>query len=724
MRSWLVPRWRDGAVAAALALLPFATFYRLWLTGPRAQHLRGDAYNLYWPDLVFLHEALIHGQVPLWNPFERGGVSMLSEPEAGVLYPLNWLLAAIGAVIGGMPFAMIEIKACLHLAIGGIALFAFLRYHGVPRSAALIGGVIYELGPYTVGNATFSLIWPQAWLPAVMLAADWLFDGGGSRAAIAVAGFAFLVVVAGSPPTAFYCSLVAIPYIGVRAVMMARQHGARALLAQCGPPWLLAALLAALSCYPALRGTFEAMRFSERAVRSFAYVSQAPLPAREWLAFVLRDASSTDVYVGLPSALLAAIGVVRWRCRPLAILFGTLAAVGVLLMLGNATPVLRWLYEWAPPFRLFRICSRYVFLVEVAVSILAAQGFAALVAPVRRDRSALIGIAVAIGVAIDLGSMAQRAGVVEEGPFDARWSLVSDAWVTRMQADADRYRIFAEFGLCCRPGSRLGLRDARGYLEPLAMKRVMDVYRRAAAYPGILALFNVRWLLHSAHPEHGLSHNFVKSVDSVPGLTLRDGAVAEFDEPAPNAYWVQGARVESTAAAAIARLPDLDPRGELVLAEEDVGEVPADRRMLHAPRVAATLEDRTLSSMRFVVDAPEPGYFVVNEAGFPGWRATVDDRDAPLRRGNAIVQVVELPAGRHVVALRFRPGYVLYPLALALAAWLLTLGWMLNRHLERDGRVRSVSGEREVPHDGLGVRLEQRPQVVQRADRGVDRQLR
>ena len=281
-------------------------------------------------------------------------------------------------------------------------------------------------------------------------------------------------------------------------------------------------------------------------------------------------------------------------------------------------------------------------------------------------------------VAVDLGVMAHRAGVFRAGRFDATSTLVSDAWVTKMQAESDTARIYDEFGLGWRAGSRLGLRDLRGYVEPLTIQRVADVYADLGKSPALLALFNVRWLLHSAHPVLGLTHNFIKSADGIPGLVHREGAVFEFEDPAPCAYWVKGARVEPTAAEARAHLADLDPRGELVLAEEDVGAVAPERRMDGAPRQPATLEGRTFSSMRFTIDAPADGYLVVNETWFPGWHATVDGEPAPVLRGNVIMQAVDVAAGKHVVEMRFRPGYVLYPLALALVAWLATLGWALR----------------------------------------------
>ena len=730
----------DALVAAFVALVPFGAYYRLWLSGPRAQYLWGDTNSLYWPDLVYLYRALIHFQVPLWNPFERGGVSMLSEPEAGVLYPVNWLLVLVGAP-GGMPFVMVEIKACLHLAIGGVALFAWLRRRGLHVGAAAIGGVVYELGPYTTGNAFFALIWPQAWLPVVMLATDWLLDGGGALAGLAVAAAAFLMVAAGSPPTTFYCALVAVPYVVLRAVRVARCDGAGTVFARARGPLLLAAGLAFLACYPCVRGTFEALRYSERAVRTFGYVAEGPLPSTEWLGFLLRDGSHVFVYVGLPSLALAAIGFMRWRCRAEARLFAALGVFGFLMMLGGETPLLKFLYDSAPPFRLFRICSRYVFLVQMAVAVLAAQGFAALsdlrdrgrklawakklagpvltigavlvvalprlTAPSLRDdtRAMILGGAVtllvvvaaalrprlapalgatlALFIAVDLAATAQRAGVLKPGRFDPRSSFVSDEWIRRMQSEVDEDRVFAEFGLAWRAGNRLGLRDLRGYLEPLASQRVLDVYARIGKAPQLLALFNVRWLLQAAHPTLGKSHNFVKSADNIPGIERREGAVYEVDAPAPYAYWVQGARIEPTAAAALARLGDLDRHGELVLAEEDVGPIAPDRRLDHAPRQAATLEQRSLSSLRFVVDAPAAGYVVINEAWFPGWRATVDGRDATLLRGNVIMQALEVPGGHHVVRLLFRPGYVLYPLGAAIAAWLVALGWVLWPRIRR-----------------------------------------
>jgi hypothetical protein len=60
---------------------------------------------------------------------------------------------------------------------------------------------------------------------------------------------------------------------------------------------------------------------------------------------------------------------------------------------------------------------------------------------------------------------------------------------------------------------------------------------------------------------------------------------------------------------------------------------------------------------RFVVDARMacPGTVVVSETFFPGWKAAVDGREAPVREMFGAVQGVDVPAGQHRVELNYRP---------------------------------------------------------------------
>ena len=65
--------------------------------------------------------------------------------------------------------------------------------------------------------------------------------------------------------------------------------------------------------------------------------------------------------------------------------------------------------------------------------------------------------------------------------------------------------------------------------------------------------------------------------------------------------------------------------------------------------------DRRPAEGRYQVEARRPAYVVVRNSYARGWRATVDGRLQPVLRINGKHQGVAVPAGRHVVALRYVP---------------------------------------------------------------------
>jgi uncharacterized membrane protein YfhO len=56
---------------------------------------------------------------------------------------------------------------------------------------------------------------------------------------------------------------------------------------------------------------------------------------------------------------------------------------------------------------------------------------------------------------------------------------------------------------------------------------------------------------------------------------------------------------------------------------------------------------------------------VVADTYDPGWKATVDGRDAPLLRANLAFRAVPVDAGRHTVEMRYRPAAVVIGLAIS-----------------------------------------------------------
>lgn len=96
-------------------------------------------------------------------------------------------------------------------------------------------------------------------------------------------------------------------------------------------------------------------------------------------------------------------------------------------------------------------------------------------------------------------------------------------------------------------------------------------------------------------------------------------------------------------------LPDLDWRRQAL-----IDPLP-DRPAPPGGAGAATIVERTASTIDLDVDAGTAGFVVLHEKAFPGWTVTVDGAARPLLRADVLFQAVAVEPGRHRVRFAFRP---------------------------------------------------------------------
>jgi uncharacterized membrane protein YfhO len=65
---------------------------------------------------------------------------------------------------------------------------------------------------------------------------------------------------------------------------------------------------------------------------------------------------------------------------------------------------------------------------------------------------------------------------------------------------------------------------------------------------------------------------------------------------------------------------------------------------------------------------------VLSEVAYPGWVATVDGAPAPIYVANGLLRAVLLPAGAHLVELRFESPTLRIGIAISLATATLLVG--------------------------------------------------
>jgi membrane protein YfhO len=101
-----------------------------------------------------------------------------------------------------------------------------------------------------------------------------------------------------------------------------------------------------------------------------------------------------------------------------------------------------------------------------------------------------------------------------------------------------------------------------------------------------------------------------------------------------------------------------------------------------SPGPAGRARIRTYEPERVVVDTDgaRRSILVLTDSWYPGWKATVDGKDASVHRVDYVVRGVAVPAGRHRVEFRYAPvswrvGWIVSLLAGVLIVVTAVVGW-------------------------------------------------
>jgi len=323
------------------------TSYHLWLFGDQIEH----------------------GRAPWLDPFQF-------QPEADeTVNPAVWpygivfwpLYHVFGLVLGWNVFVLLAFVAA------GLAVLGWLRELGLSRAAAIVGGLVFEIGPYRALQSHGHLLGPITVLLPLSL---WALERGrrGSPAWLALSA-ASIASIPLSGQVHFALGAIALyaAYAIVRLPAVTRRVGLYLGGAAAGVGLSVAAGL--LIQRAVIDGSLAA---------AGQPLSELGRYSAEWLDFFARDprhGSESFVFIGWVTPLVAIAGLVvlaRTRRGWLAALFGVAAVIPMLLALGTNTPLYRPIRDVVPGLHYARVPERLMPVACLAIAALVAfavQGF-------------------------------------------------------------------------------------------------------------------------------------------------------------------------------------------------------------------------------------------------------------------------------------------------------------------------------------------------------------
>lgn len=392
-----------------------------FLVGPSSdQFSAGYGFRLFGAEFF-----RAHGRIPEWNPYLFGGMPFIAAMHGDIFYPTAWLRWFLPTDLA------MTLGFAVHFVVAGMAMYALLRALRTTWTAALVGGLAYELTgiltslvkPGHDGKLFVSALAPFLFLGLLRAVRDGRTWGYGVVAL--VTGLCLLsphyqmtyyLLVAGGFWTLYLAFLEAdAPRGTARLVTLAASLGAV----------LLGLAVSAIQALPFL----QYIPFSPRAAGGpsggWEYATSFALPVEELMTTVLPQFNGVltgywgqnffklhTEYLGAVVVVLAVLGIgdrsrgaLRW------VLLG-IAGFFLLVAFGGHTPFYRLWYEVMPLMKKVRAPGMAFFLPAMITAIFAAFGTDRLLRGELTLRVLLVPLAVLGGLAL-LGGIGVLQAVAE-----------------------------------------------------------------------------------------------------------------------------------------------------------------------------------------------------------------------------------------------------------------------------------------------------------------------
>lgn len=651
------------------------------------------------PNIGFTSQALGHRaardllsfHLPWWNHYEGIGTPLAGEMQSAALFPPTLLLALS---TGQLYFhILLEVTA-------GVSTLLLLRRLGLSRAAAAVGGAAFAL------NGTYAWLFhspgnPVAFLPVALLGVEMTREEAqqrsGNRGWILLAIALALSLYAGSPETAYLDGLLVGGWSVLRAIQL-RTGDWKGFAARIASGVLSALLLAA----PILVAFVDYLRHADIGGHSQIFATYTE-PGSSMPPFLLPYVygpifawygrnpggpltvfwDSAGGYFGAVLCLLAIVGLLSRREKALKLLLAAWVLIGLARTFGVG-PALT-LVNLIPGVKSTAFFRYAPVSWELAVIVLASYGLESLIH--ERRMRVLTGAAAAViaATAVAYHDAQPALRTVVGAPHNHAFALGSALWAVAT--------VVAVIGasLLIRGGIRVA---AIGAVVVMDAGLMFVVPQFAAPRSAVLDMRPVAFLrAHLGNYRFFTIGPLSPDYGSYFGLA----SVAVNDLPTPHKYagYIKSRLNDNADPITFTGVDPLSWSGPGYAAEllthidgyRNVGVkyilAPAGTKLPPAPdgTVLTTVFSDNLTEILYlpgsqpylegpgctvsagswdtaVVMCSRRSVLVRRELSMPGWRATVDGRQAKVGESQGIFQTVAVPPGRSTIRFEFAPPHI------------------------------------------------------------------
>ncbi|QPC80876.1 YfhO family protein [Phototrophicus methaneseepsis] len=721
-------RYRGDLFALlGLVLLWVLFFWRILtpIAADQASFTKGDFSGQFVAFGAYQYQRMSEGEIPLWNPYNNGGLPFIADTQAAVFYPPRLITIFFSKLAGAWSYNALQLEAAFHVLLLSALMYLYLRLLTIrnisSRYGAFAGAVIMAYGGFTTGYPPLQLALLEAaiWLPLGATGILLATQQGHQWRWLALTGAALgLSWLAGHPQTSWFMTYVFVAYYGYR-IYQQRLSWRTFLLGTI----FLGIVTVGATAVTLLPGA-QYLALATRSEFGFN-AKRNGFPLQDVIQFILPGSVSlwSPLYVGIPALILTAYAI-RTRLQD-SRFWAIIGLLALLFSFGGNSVLYHAAYYILPGLRFFRGQERAAFLVASSLAILAGTGLS--VWPnelngkwLRRAAwafAAVIGLLGMFIIVAWLGNRDAYASYISISVLSTVIACVNAAAISYLpqsrfpryilpaaivgiiifelftvnidseanydsipamqQLDMNTHDLLAPViadtsgpfrvdgfrGLQANYGSLYNIMDIRG-ISPLFLGSAYDlIYANYINNPLAWELFAVKYVYSERDQLHVPTTIIQEGQDSEGTVYLH-----QLNDPRPFAMLFYHADVVDSDAFALALLddPDYEPRESVILLGEPTQPLPQEAPDTGTVTVTSYEPER----LRLEASTPENALLSLAQVDYPGWQATLDGQPISIRRAYGTLMALEVPAGQHTIEIVYNPSIYHIGAILSLGTWL------------------------------------------------------